>query len=181
MRNIAENINTDSLTTFNDQVLDERIKKIFIIEDNEMHSMMMDYMLSKDNSLNIFRFKTGEECIKKLNLNPDIIILDYELPGINGMETYAQIKRINPKIPVVVISENRNMNLADQFKKEGVYEYIFKEPNSFYKLNAVVDSLLSLLAQKERTSGVRLTAFIVGGFIIIVALSSLISYLLLRH
>ena len=160
---------------------DLRIKKVFIIEDNEMHSMMMDYLLSKENSFNIFRFKSGEEGIKRMNISPDIIILDYGLPGINGMETLTQIRKQDPKVPVVVISENRSRDLKQQFLKRGAYEYIMKGPNSFHELNSVVDSILLSLSQKEYKEGNKVTVLLVAGFILLIALSCLISYHLLRH
>lgn len=160
---------------------EERLKRVFIIEDNEMHSMMMDYLLTRENSFSIFRFKSGEECIRKLNLRPDIIILDYGLPGMNELETFAQIKKYNPKIPVVIVTENRNEELAQQFKNEGAYEYILKEPNAFHKLNSVVENILNNLSEKEYIAGNRATMMLVAGFIILIILSSIISYLSLKH
>ena len=162
-------------------MVDERLKKVFIIEDNEMHSMMMDYILSKENSFNIFRFKSGEECIKKLSLKPDIIILDYGLPGINGLETFTQIRESNPNVPVVIISENRNETLVKEFRDKGVYEYIVKEPNSFHRLNSVIESILIGLSEKEYAANGRTTMIVVGSFVLLVIISGIISYLLLKH
>jgi DNA-binding NtrC family response regulator len=160
---------------------EEKLKKVFIIEDNEMHSMMMDYLLTRENSFSIFRFKSGEECLRKLNLRPDIIILDYGLPGINGLETFTLIKNHDPKIPVVVITESRNTQLAQKFLDKGAYDYIVKEPNSFLKLNKVVESLLNTLAEREYLAGNRMTLMLVTGFILLIVLSSIISYLALKH
>ena len=83
-------------------------RRVFIVEDNDMHSMMMDYLLSKENSFQIIRFKSGEECLQKLYVHPDIIILDYGLPGMNGMQTFEQIKKYDSNIPVVVVTESRD-------------------------------------------------------------------------
>jgi len=158
-----------------------RGKRVFIVEDNEMHSMMIDYLLSKENPFQIFRFKSGEECLKKLKMNPDIIILDYGLPGINGMETYEQIKKYNSEIPVVVITENKSAHLAQQFLNAGVYEYILKENNAFFRLNGVIDSILKSCSEKEYQSRNRLTLALVWGFIIVIVLASILSFLFTNH
>lgn len=162
-------------------IKESKVKKVFIIEDNEMHSMMMDYLLSKENSFNIFRFKSGEEGLKRLNISPDLVILDYGLPGINGMETFRQIKKHNPGVPVVVISENRNRDLKTRFIKEGAYQYITKGPNSFHELNTVVDSILTTLSAREYKKANRVTFFLVAAFILLIILSCVISYQALRH
>ena len=86
-------------------------KHIFIVEDNEIYSMMLDYILSKDTIYKFVNFKSGEECLANLYLNPDIIILDYSLPGINGHETLVKIKAYNPKIHVIFLSDNNDKKL----------------------------------------------------------------------
>ncbi|HSY75263.1 MAG TPA: response regulator, partial [Bacteroidia bacterium] len=82
--------------------------RVFIVEDNDMHSLMMDYLLSKDSMAHIKKFRSGEECIENLGLKPDVVILDYGLPGINGMQTFMEIKKHDPQIPVIVVTENRD-------------------------------------------------------------------------
>ncbi len=158
-----------------------RERRIFIVEDNEMHSMMMDYLLSKENTFQIFRFKSGEECLQRINLNPDMVILDYGLPGINGLETFEKIKKYNPKIPVVIVTENKNTEIAEEFLNAGAYDYIFKEQNAFNKLNGAIDKVFQAIARKEYEASDKRTLFLVSSFVILIILSCIISYLLLRH
>jgi len=166
---------------YNTYVKDENLKRVFIVEDNEMHSMMMDYLLSKDNTFTIFRFKSGEECIQKLNLRPDIIILDYGLPGMDGLETFKQIKKNNPDIPVVVVTENKSKSVATQFLTHGAYDFILKDPNAFTKVNAAVQGAFLNLGKKNFTARNRVTLILVGIFIFVILLSSIISYMVFKH
>jgi CheY-like chemotaxis protein len=158
-----------------------RGKRVFIVEDNEMHSMMMDYLISKENQFQIYRFKSGEECLQKLKMNPDIVILDYGLPGMNGMETFNAIKKYNSEIPVVVVTENKNVLLEQAFLNAGAYEYILKENNAFSRLNTVLNSLLKAISEKEYKTQNNITLMLVGGFIMIIIIASLLSYLFIRH
>src|SRR5437867_3781676 len=94
-------------------------KHIFIVEDNEIYSMILDYILTKDSIYKFSSFKTGEECIKNLFRNPDVIILDYGLPGINGFDTLLEIKKQNPQIHVVILSSNTDKKLAARLMNAG--------------------------------------------------------------
>ncbi len=118
-------------------------KLIFIVEDNEMYSMMLDYMLSKESACRFVSFKTGEECIANLSMNPNLVILDYGLPGMNGLETFKEIKKYNPDIAVVILTENHDVHIAQEFVHAGgVYEYLLKEKDSVRQISSIIDTLL---------------------------------------
>src|ERR1043165_8257364 len=102
----------------------KKSKQIFIVEDNEIFSMMLDYILSKDSIYNFVSFKTGEECLANLYMEPDIIILDYGLPGINGYQVLTEIKKRNPSTHVIVLSSNRDRSLAAKMLSAGADDYI---------------------------------------------------------
>jgi DNA-binding NarL/FixJ family response regulator len=117
-------------------------KHIFIVEDNEIYSMMLDYILSKDNMYQFVSFKSGEECIENLYLNPDIIILDYGLPGMNGYDTLLEIKKQNPKIHVVVLSTNKDKKLAADFIKAGADDYVLKQGHGEAQIIEKIENIL---------------------------------------
>ncbi len=128
-------------------------KLIFIVEDNEMYSFMLDYMLSNEHRLRCMRFSKGEECIENLNLEPDMIILDYMLPGISGLETLKKIKTISPAVPVIVLTGHYDSESAKEFLKEGVFDYMLKEEqDSVTRVKSVVEDVLekSVLENLER-------------------------------
>jgi DNA-binding NtrC family response regulator len=128
-------------------------KLIFIVEDNEMYSFMLDYMLSNEHRLRCMRFSKGEECIDNLALDPDMIILDYVLPGINGLETLKKIKMVKPAVPVIVLTGHYDDESAKEFLKEGVYDYLLKEENnSVTRVKTVVEEVIekSILENEEQ-------------------------------
>src|ERR1700756_1693269 len=102
-------------------------KHIFIVEDNEIYSMMLDYILSKDSIYEFVHFVSGEECLANLHLNPDIIILDYGLPGMNVYETLLEIKKYNSNIHVVFLSNNEDEKLKRKLLKAGADYYVLKQ------------------------------------------------------
>ena len=118
-------------------------KHIFIVEDNELYAMMLDYILSKKSIYQFVSFKSGEECIKNLYLNPDVIILDFGLPGIDGYNTLLEIKKHNADIHVMMLSSNTDPILATKLLKAGADEYILKQGHGEDQIIEKIEKLLS--------------------------------------
>ncbi|MDF2436650.1 MAG: sigma-54-dependent Fis family transcriptional regulator [Bacteroidota bacterium] len=124
----------------------KRPKHIFIVEDNEIYSMMLDYILSKDSIYQFVSFKSGEECIENLYLNPDVIILDYGLPGMNGYETLLEVKKKNPNIHVVILSNNEDKKLRAQLLEAGADDFVMKQGHGE---NQIIDKIEDILSRDE--------------------------------
>lgn len=121
-------------------------KHIFIVEDNEIYAMMLDYILSKDSIYQFVSFKSGEECIENLYLNPDVIILDYGLPGMNGYQTLLEIKKHNPDIHVVMLTNNNDKHMMDTILKAGADDYVLKQGHGETQ---IIEKIEAILAKDE--------------------------------
>jgi two-component system OmpR family response regulator len=91
--------------------------KLFLVDDDVvfLKSLEIDFLGRADFAIETFA--TGELCMESLSHNPDVIILDYHLDGIdknamNGMETLDKIKAFNPDIPVVMLSSQDKIDVA---------------------------------------------------------------------
>lgn len=115
---------------------------IFIVEDNDIYSVMLDYLLSQEINCNFSNFPDGETCLRNLDQHPDIVILDQRLPGLSGLETLRKIKAVDPAIPVVIISANDDAELAKQAIDEGAYDFIVKGKDAVRQLRFVIEGLL---------------------------------------
>lgn len=115
---------------------------IFLVEDNELDSMFLDYKLRETLvNYNLVTFTTGEECIRTLYLEPDLVILDYMLADRNGLEILKQIKAMNENIPVVLISHQKDVEVVVEAFHEGAVDYIIKGSSAHLKLRDLVESL----------------------------------------
>jgi DNA-binding NtrC family response regulator len=118
---------------------------IFLVEDNDIDSMFLDYKLREILvNYNLLTFSTGEECIKNLHLEPDLVIMDYMLGGNNGVEILKQVKTINDNIPVVLISHQRDVEVVVQAFHEGATDYIIKGNDAHLKLRSLVENLCEI-------------------------------------
>lgn len=85
--------------------------------------------------------KSGREAIEKaMTLNPDIIMMDIRIPGINGIDAIKQIKERGVRSEVIIISAYEYFDYAKEAVKLNVFEYLLKPLNK----KKVVDTLLAL-------------------------------------
>ncbi len=122
---------------------------VFIVEDNEMYSMMLDYKLSGEVPAHFNSFRTGEECIRHLDLRPALVILDYDLPGMDGLETLGRIKTLNSDVPVVVFSSETRPGFVKRFLDAGAYDFLVKEKDTVRQLSEIIHKVLNEPAAKK--------------------------------
>lgn len=80
------------------------MKKILLVDDEDSIHLLYREELEEEGYA-VQSALTGEEALEKLGIvNPDLIILDINMPGMNGIEALRRIKEINPNIPVILCS-----------------------------------------------------------------------------
>ncbi len=116
---------------------------IFIVDNNnKIFVKMLDYIFTKEFRFRFLDFKSGEECLKNLHLNPDLIILDFALPGINGYDTLQHIKKSNPETNVIVLISEKDDKQPSELISEGV-DYVLKENYGVAKIIEKLDTFLT--------------------------------------
>ncbi len=105
--------------------------KILLIEDNEDFGKLVGHYLGNhpEHSFRLTWKRSGEEGLKEVQSNTDfdIILMDYYLPGMNGVEVTRGLIEHGISIPVVFITINRDFNLAVETMKLGVEDFLVKE------------------------------------------------------
>jgi CheY-like chemotaxis protein len=100
-------------------------KKILIVDDDVTLIAILETFL-KSQGYEVMVAHDGVEGIKKLKLNPHLVILDVQMPVMDGYEFILEKKRIEGarQVPVIVLTAREGM--VETFKVEGVREYLLK-------------------------------------------------------
>ncbi|HEV8640361.1 MAG TPA: response regulator [Methylomirabilota bacterium] len=79
---------------------------------------------------------SGEEALRRLGMEePDALFLDVSMPGMNGLDVLAEVKRRRPGLPVVVITGHATPDEVDAVKRLGAIDVIEKPaPLTYYQL-----------------------------------------------
>jgi DNA-binding NarL/FixJ family response regulator len=117
--------------------------RIIIIEDNEVVKDGFSLILNSFNNYYVVNtYSNCEEAIKNLKKDsPDIVLMDLELPGMNGIQGTKEIKKILPKAEVLVISVYENNELVFEALCAGASGYITKNSGHTEVLSAIEEVL----------------------------------------
>lgn len=100
--------------------------KILVVDDEERFRNTLKKMLMAQG-LEVAALGSGKAALSELTHNPyDVIILDVKMPDMDGMETLAKIKTINPTVEVIILSGHASVDTAVEIMKLGGSEYLLK-------------------------------------------------------
>jgi len=122
--------------------------RLFLVDDDAVYLKLLEIDFLQHADFSIETFATGELCIENLSHQPDVIILDYLLNGIeksamNGIETLDKIKLFNPGIPVVILSSQDKIDVAVDCMHHLAYDYVVKSETAFMRLQKIITRIFS--------------------------------------
>lgn len=111
--------------------MEKSVIQILFIDNEVGTAASVDKLIGLDPDLkfHIILKRSGEEALEELDHNPEIhlVITEYFLPGMNGLETTKAIRSRNARIPIIFLTSNRDMNVAVEAMKIGIADYLLKE------------------------------------------------------
>ncbi len=76
---------------------------------------------------NVLTANSGEAALPLVqNENPEVVVLDQEMPGMHGSETFVEIKKINPLVEVIMLTGNTSVENAIELMQKGTFDYLMK-------------------------------------------------------
>jgi serine phosphatase RsbU (regulator of sigma subunit) len=131
---------------------------IFIVDDNTIFSLTLKGAIEiafKGAFIKVHSFETGENCLKEFaRVKPELVILDYHLNSINsgaenGLKVLDKIKKHDPKISVIMLTSNDDIDVALKSFHHGATDYVVKTETQFKK---IINSVSTLFANKKLAS-----------------------------
>ncbi|HNQ13906.1 MAG TPA: response regulator, partial [Bacteroidia bacterium] len=116
--------------------------KIFVIEDDAIMARVITQSLEKLGTHEIKHFTNGEDCINNLHENPDIVTIDYNLPGMDGLTLMNKIKTYSDTINMVIVSGQESVEVVVEAYRNGAKDYVLKNDNMYVGIENSVRNLL---------------------------------------
>ncbi len=143
---------------------------IFVVEDNHVYNRLIVSFLKTNKLTNVESFSTGEDALKAMEKQPSVVIQDYLLEGMNGIEVLKRAKKIAPTVEFIFLSGQDNIDVAINTMKYGAYDYIVKDQMALKKLVNKIHKIQSYnqleVSKKRYKTGVILFFVALAIFII---------------
>jgi DNA-binding NtrC family response regulator len=107
----------------------ERAFKVLLVDDEEIFREATARQLSVRGFI-VQTADSGESAIEQVrNDPPEVVVLDQQMPGMHGSDTFIEIKKIDPLIEVIMLTGNTSVDNAIELMQMGTFDYLMKPIN----------------------------------------------------
>lgn len=119
--------------------------RILIVDDNPAVRRYLRAILEQQESWQVSgEARSGAEALQSvLHAPPDLVVLDYQMPDLNGVDVARQISELFPKLPILMVTLHLSKQLADAAREAGVRGACAKQD-----ISSVVEAVDILLHDK---------------------------------
>lgn len=150
---------------------------VFVVDDDTKVLTMAKHNIEKNSEfmVEVHTFATGEDALARLDLQPDVIILDYYFDdlkegALNGLEIQRTVKEKSPRTEIIFISGQDDIEVALQTIREGAYDYIQKSEGAIQRAQLAAEKVLQAKNREyllhENNKNLRLVIAIMAIFLI---------------
>ena len=96
--------------------------RILVVDDSPLMRSCLRKMLEQQGSWQVCcEASNGREAIDKVQqTSPDLVILDFQMPEMNGLDAAKEITRRSPEVPILIVTLHMSRQLADQARRAGI-------------------------------------------------------------
>jgi two-component system, response regulator YesN len=126
--------------------------RLLIADDEKIVLDAMKYIIENNfkNVITLETARSGREAIEKAEMyNPDIILMDIRMPGINGIEAIREIKNRHLKTIFIIVSAYEQFDFAKEAVKLGVTDYILKPIAKKNLISAIESAMDKISGERE--------------------------------
>lgn len=154
---------------------------VFLVDDEPIQNEMLKDYLNERFLYEILTFESGEEMLKNMHLNPEIVVLDYHLSAHipnakNGVEILKTVKEKYPTVQVIMLSGQDKINVAVDSMKYGAYDYVIKGETAFSRMENILNNVSELHKVKTINTAYKKTITFLSVAIVLIIVLSIVLY-----
>jgi len=133
-----------------------RAFKVLLVDDEDIFREATARQL-KVRGFIVLSASGGEEALALVRSEqPEVVVLDQQMPGMHGAEVFAEVKKINPLLEVIMLTGNTSVDNAIELMKLGTFDYLMKPINIDELLYKIEDAYTrKKLNEKRQDEGKR--------------------------
>lgn len=129
--------------------------KILIVEDDEMFSLMVSEALKLEDYIEFKLVTNAVDFLNAIDFNPDICVIDYNLPDKNGLQILNELQEINKETIPIILSGQEDISVVVEAYNKGAHRYIIKNKNATLELIQNIKELGKNLAIKKELENLK--------------------------
>jgi DNA-binding NtrC family response regulator len=137
----------------------DALKVLFVDDEIDFLETLMKRM--KKRGVDVAGVGSGEEALDYLYNQPvDVVVLDVRMPGIGGINTLREIKKIDPLMEVIMLTGHASIEAAIEGMESGAFDYLMKPADFdelFYKLQDAFKRRTIQKQKIEKLGNIKLT------------------------
>lgn len=117
---------------------------LLVDDDQDQRELTTEALREQHPTVRVSEAGDASLALKMLEVSgpPDLVILDYSLPGMTGLEALREIKRRRPELPVIMVTGQGDETIAVEAMKNGAYDYIVKSRNYHQALPVIIAKVI---------------------------------------
>ena len=123
------------------------VAKTIIVADSDEEVRKQLFFRLSTKGYEVKTTDSASDLIREVEKTTGIVVLDVELSGMKAYEMIPLVKRINPKLPIIVMSASSSVELAQRIRNEGIFFYAMK-PIDADEIETVVESAFRKLERE---------------------------------
>jgi DNA-binding response OmpR family regulator len=127
---------------------DSGLGRLLIVDDEQsVREVLSEYFTGQGYEVESAQ-DGAEALVAVLRYRPDLVLLDIQMPGLDGVETLRRVRAVAPAVPVIMVTANEDVDLARDTLKLGALDYVAKPFDFTYLERAVMAGLVHARARR---------------------------------
>jgi len=116
--------------------------RVLVVDDQDSFRMSLEIALSISDKHEVTMSDSGEDAVEKLKTDEfDVVLLDYKMPGLSGLDVLAWMHENKNYTPVIMLTAAGSEEVAVEAMKLGAYDYLSKEHIEIDRLPLTINSV----------------------------------------
>jgi len=117
------------------------VLKVFIVDDDVFFGKLIQRQLEILENINVTFFDNALDFLEALTDKPDIVVLDYKIPVLNGIQLMEVVKKKHPETKVIILSGQDSLNVVVEAYDQGADRYLIKDDTALVELKHSIQRL----------------------------------------